>query len=58
MVWFAQCAFAQVELEERDSSSDEVRRVALTVQGLTPGGYLLATDAAGARFELHPDGNR
>ena len=58
MVWFAQCAFVQVELEERDSGGGEVRRVALTVQGLTPGGYLLATDAAGARFELHPDGNR
>ena len=35
-----------------------MRRVPLTVQGLTPGGYLLATDAAGAGFELHPDGNR
>lgn len=35
-----------------------MRRVPLTVQGLTPGGYLLATDASGAGFELHPDGNR
>ena len=30
----------------------------LTVRGLTSGGYLLATDATGAKFELHPDGNR
>lgn len=31
--------------------------VPLTVQGLTRGGYLLATDEGGAAFELHPDGN-
>ncbi len=48
----------QVELEEHDGSGGGVRRVALTVRGLTPAGYLLATDSAGARFELHPDGNR
>jgi biotin--protein ligase len=34
-----------------------VRRVALTIQGLTHTGYLLAVDALGERFELHPDGN-
>ena len=49
---------AQVELEEAEASGGGVHRVPLTVQGLTPGGYLLATDAAGAGFELHPDGNR
>ncbi len=47
-----------MELEEHDGSGGGVRRVALTVRGLTPAGYLLATDAGGARFELHPDGNR
>ncbi len=49
---------SQVELEEHDGGGGGVRRVALTVRGLTPAGYLLATDAGGARFELHPDGNR
>jgi biotin--protein ligase len=29
----------------------------VTVRGLTKSGYLLADDAFGARFELHPDGN-
>jgi hypothetical protein len=48
----------QVELEEHDGSGGGVRRVALTVRGLTPAGYLLATDSAGARFELHPDGKQ
>ena len=48
----------QVELEECNGGGGGMRRVPLTVQGLTPGGYLLATDAAGAAFELHPDGNR
>ena len=33
------------------------RLVPLTVRGLTPGGYLLAQDDAGERFELCPDGN-
>ena len=33
------------------------RTVALTVQGLTRSGYLLARDDDGAAFELHPDGN-
>jgi biotin--protein ligase len=31
--------------------------VALTIQGLTHSGYLLAVDAMGQRYELHPDGN-
>ena len=39
-------------LEEGGGAKTEV-----TVRGLTKTGYLLATDAAGARFELHPDGN-
>ena len=29
----------------------------MTVKGITKTGYLLAVDAAGARYELHPDGN-
>jgi biotin--protein ligase len=42
----------KVVLEEGAGAKTEV-----TVRGLTKTGYLLATDAAGARFELHPDGN-
>ena len=34
------------------------RQVALTIQGLTEHGYLLAVDSVGTAFELHPDGNR
>lgn len=30
----------------------------VTIQGLTPGGYLLAEDGRGEAIELHPDGNR
>ena len=30
----------------------------MVIKGLTPGGYLLAEDASGERYELHPDGNR
>uniref|UniRef100_A0A7R9TMS1 BPL/LPL catalytic domain-containing protein n=1 Tax=Prasinoderma coloniale TaxID=156133 RepID=A0A7R9TMS1_9VIRI len=29
----------------------------MVIKGLTPGGYLLAEDASGERYELHPDGN-
>ena len=32
-------------------------RTEVTVRGLTKTGYLLAVDAKGASFELHPDGN-
>ncbi|CAI5491500.1 unnamed protein product [Closterium sp. Naga37s-1] len=32
-------------------------QVSLTIQGLTTGGYLLATDPSGAQYELSPDGN-
>ena len=42
----------EVRLEEEQGTT-----VGLTIQGLTPGGYLLATDAGGERYELHPDGN-
>ena len=41
--------------ERRDGQS---RQVPLTVQGLTPSGYLKAIDKGGQLFELHPDGNR
>ena len=41
----------KVVLEEGDAKTE------VTVRGLTKSGYLLADDAAGARFELHPDGN-
>ena len=36
---------------------EEGAETEVTVRGLTKTGYLLAVDAAGARFELHPDGN-
>ena len=47
----------RVTLEEAGSPGAPPRLVALTVRGLTPGGYLLAQDDAGERFELCPDGN-
>ena len=46
----------QVELEEAHGKS-EPQRISLTVQGLTPHGFLRASDAAGHLYELHPDGN-
>ena len=46
------CTRTRKSLEEGGGAKTEV-----TVRGLTKTGYLLATDAAGARFELHPDGN-
>jgi biotin--protein ligase len=49
----------RVELEEGGSGvgDDAPTRVALTVTGLTPHGFLRAEDADGAVYELHPDGN-
>ena len=41
----------KVVLEEGEIKTE------VTVRGLTKSGYLLADDASGARFELHPDGN-
>ncbi|KAJ3679336.1 hypothetical protein LUZ60_017347 [Juncus effusus] len=32
-------------------------KVEVTIQGLTPAGYLLATDEENKSYELHPDGN-
>ncbi|CAM6107879.1 unnamed protein product [Calypogeia fissa] len=46
-----------VVLEEKDPDSSSVSHVAVTIQGLTPIGYLLASDDAGEQYELHPDGN-
>ncbi len=43
--------------EQRVTLVEDAREVALTVKGLTHSGYLLAVDAGGERFELHPDGN-
>lgn len=40
-----------------DGSGDGVRRVSLTVAGLSPSGFLLAVDGEGGRYELTPDGN-
>ena len=41
----------------RDAGGGGGARPRLTVKGITKTGYLLAVDAAGARYELHPDGN-
>jgi len=46
----------QVVLEEEERGQS--RQLPLTVQGLTPSGYLKAVDQGGQLFELHPDGNR
>ena len=43
-------------LEEEEGGIS--RKVPLTVEGLTPSGYLKAVDQGGNLFELHPDGNR
>jgi biotin--protein ligase len=43
--------------EGGDGAPGAAREVALTIQGLTHSGYLLAVDGMGTRFELHPDGN-
>ncbi|KAL2634002.1 hypothetical protein R1flu_005481 [Riccia fluitans] len=46
-----------VTLEEKDPKSSKVAYVPVTIRGLTPTGYLLATDEQGEEYELHPDGN-
>ncbi len=46
----------QIVLEEEEGRIS--RKVPLTVQGLTPSGFLKAVDQGGNLFELHPDGNR
>ncbi len=48
---------SQVELQEGNSQSEPVAKVSLTIEGLTPHGFLRASDAAGRLYELHPDGN-
>ena len=47
---------AQVVLEEGQPGAQQ--QVPLVVRGLTPSGYLAATDERGEQYELHPDGNR
>ncbi|KAK9826011.1 hypothetical protein WJX74_005389 [Apatococcus lobatus] len=46
----------KVTLEE-DTVGGPAEQIQVTILGLAPNGYLLATDASGQRFELHPDGN-
>ena len=48
-----------VELEEEDEEGGGggKRRVRVVIRGLSAYGYLRAEDAAGERYELHPDGN-
>ena len=45
----------KVTLEEEGPSGKS--RIPMTIRGLTPSGYLLATDENGSSYELHPDGN-
>ena len=45
----------QVVLEEGEGSARQ--RIPLTIEGLTPHGFLRAVDSVGQTFELHPDGN-
>jgi biotin--protein ligase len=47
----------RVELEEGYGQSQLAERISLTIDGLTPHGFLRASDAAGHSYELHPDGN-
>lgn len=46
----------EVVLEEK-RDDDFAEKVSLTIQGLSPTGYLLATNDQGEAYELHPDGN-
>lgn len=46
----------KVILEEKQDD-DTISGVSLVVQGLSPTGYLLATDEQMEKYELHPDGN-
>ena len=43
---------------EENAQGGPKQKVDVTIQGLAPNGYLLAADASGQCFELHPDGNR
>lgn len=45
----------QVTLEEGEGANK--RQIPLTIEGLTPHGFLRAVDGSGQSFELHPDGN-
>ncbi|XP_011626364.1 biotin--protein ligase 2 isoform X1 [Amborella trichopoda] len=46
----------KVVIEEKNECGLPQKSV-VTVQGLTPSGYLLAVDDEDKRYELHPDGN-
>ncbi|XP_057795845.1 biotin--protein ligase 2-like isoform X2 [Salvia miltiorrhiza] len=47
----------RVILQEKSESEDQVSENVVTIQGLTPSGYLLAATDDGQICELHPDGN-
>ncbi|XP_042041052.1 biotin--protein ligase 2-like [Salvia splendens] len=47
----------RVIVQEKNESEDQVSENVLTIQGLTPSGYLLAGTDDGQICELHPDGN-
>ncbi|KAF9613032.1 hypothetical protein IFM89_005466 [Coptis chinensis] len=47
----------RVVIQEKNNEDESVDEVAVTVQGLTSSGYLLAIDDDNQLYELHPDGN-
>ncbi|KAL3687581.1 hypothetical protein R1sor_013890 [Riccia sorocarpa] len=47
----------QLPWKRRTPKRSGVSHVPVTIRGLTPSGYLLATDEQGEQYELHPDGN-
>ncbi|XP_047979413.1 biotin--protein ligase 2-like [Salvia hispanica] len=47
----------RVIVQEKNESEDQVSENVVTIQGLTPSGYLLAATDDGQICELHPDGN-
>ncbi|KAF9602951.1 hypothetical protein IFM89_032954 [Coptis chinensis] len=46
----------RVVIQEKNNEDESVDEVAVTVQGLTSSGYLLAIDDDNQLYELHPDG--
>ncbi|CAI9088490.1 OLC1v1022826C1 [Oldenlandia corymbosa var. corymbosa] len=46
-----------VIVQERIDNQDEATEELVTIQGLSPSGYLLAVSEDGQTYELHPDGN-
>ncbi|KAL8485505.1 hypothetical protein ACS0TY_027697 [Phlomoides rotata] len=47
----------RVIVQEKNENENQVSENVVTIQGLTPSGYLLAATDDGQTCELHPDGN-